>query len=498
MLENGGASKISETPWGVSWNDLFRSLRPSPEQLNLLESIAVQVSDVLRSVGVQHDKVVRGGAFGKETMINGDSDLDMYVVFQHFSPERYFDDFLKPIQDALVQSKHSQFVNVEDKGLAVHFTFSDINCRLFAAGELYGGPKDLLLYDSPRRTPKSARSSVNVNESLPTTSAEYPEPESRGVHVETTCAIYRIELIRSQPALYKDMVRVAKKWRKSCDFMTREDSPGDYLIELLMLEAFHGSPASAPSADVFATIFRRFLSIVSSQSGTKSDAIADDSMPKCFLSWTTYYNQRTIDHCISKGLLKTSNTRSDLCSLVIVDPAAPFVNVASTVPDWGEVRKWARDSLAHFQNTEIIEVLQTRLKTFSEGVEETLQEMKSHLQHLQELEESPRRWSGMIQFKDVHFNSEGWSAVMEVNLRTVTWRLNARKARTDGMRYSTVLDISLQMVGKPLTRSIDVDVNFRQSMSNLVFDPNTDHVLIARRSEVIRNRDYPIQITIVA
>lgn len=490
-------SASTETPWGQTWDSLFTSLRPSASELNALSSIVGTIEDALRAGGISYDSIHAGGAFGKGTMISGDSSVDVYVQFGlTFSAARYFDAHLQPMLDALSKAKGTRFADLNDRGLAIHFSFEGISVRLFAAGELRSGPKELLLMDA-----KGGRSGANrtPRQSMDGNSSEFgelPATEERGIHVETTCALLRITFISMQSSMYKDMVRVAKKWRETSDFMAKENIPGDYLLELLMLEAFLGAPVAPPSPDTYATIFRRFLSLASAHSGSGSDVVADDAMPKSFLSWPVFYNQGAIDQSIARGLLRTGT--SDRCSLVVVDPAVPFANVATTVADWGELRACARSSLSHFQNSELLEQLQSKLSTLTVGMEEVITGMQKKLEHLQSLEESPRRWSGAIQFKEVHMNSENWTPVTEVELRTVKWRMNARKARTEGIGYGKMVDISLQMVGKPLTRTIDVDVNFRAGTSHLVFDQYHDHVLIATKSEILRNRDYPIQITVVA
>lgn len=462
-----------------------------------MSSLVGMVDDALRAGSVSYVSLEVGGSFGKGTSLSGETSLDLYAQFgPSFSPASYYDAHLQPMFDALSKAKGARFADLSDRGLAVHFSFEGVSVRLFAAGKLPGGPKELLLMEGRGRngTERTPEKSVD---GMSGKLGELPAVEERGVHVETTCALLRVQFIGMQAALYKDMVRVAKKWRNECKFMSRENVPGDYLLELLMLEAFLGAPAAPPSPDAYATIFRRFLSLASAQSGSGSDVVADDAMPRLFLSWPVLYNQGTIDQSIARGLLRTEG-RGDRCSFVVVDPAVPFANVATTVADWGEMRLFARDSLSHFQNSELLEQLQTKLTTLTEGMEEIITGMQRKLDHLQSLEESPRRWSGTIQFKEAHIHSENWTAVTEVQLRTITWRINARQARTEGVGYSKTIDISLQMIGKPLTRTIDVDVNFRTGTSNLVFDPAHDHVLIATKSEVLRNRDYPIQITIVA
>ncbi|CDF37355.1 unnamed protein product [Chondrus crispus] len=495
MLEKTSSASV-ETPWGQSWDSLFTSLRPSPSDLNTLSSLVDTIDDTLRAGNISHVSLHAGSGFGKGTLIAGDMSLDVYAQFgATFSATSYFESHLQPMLDALTSAKGIRFADINDRGLAIHFSFEGVSVRLFAAGALNSGPKELLAMQGGigRQSSNTEKRSSGVGSNA---RGQFPAMDERGIHVETSCALLRVGFIAMQSPLYKDMVRVAKKWRATSDFMVSENRPGDYLLELLMLEAYLGAPVSPPTPDSYATIFRRFLSLVSSQSGTGSEVVADDAMPRSFLSWPVLYNHGAVEQSIALGLLKTGS--ADHCSLVVVDPAVPFANVATTVADWGEIRAVARNSLSHFQNSELLEQLQTKLNSLSEGMEEVIIGMQQKIAHLQSLEESPRRWSGNIQFKEVHMNGENWTKVTEVELRTVTWRVNARKSRTDGVGYSKMVDISLQRIGKPLTRTIDVDVNFRSKTSNLVFDANNDHVLIVGKSEVLRNRNYPIQITIVA
>lgn len=493
MLEKSQTAS-TETPWGQSWSSLFALLRPSRSELNKLSSLVCTIEDTLRAGNVSFVSVHAGGAFGKGTLLAGDTSLDVYVQFgAEFSAASYFETHLQPMLNALSSARGIHFADLDDRGLAIHFSFEGVHVRLFAAGELISGPKELLMMQDGAG---SSGMTQSMDYTDPPSSNDFPAIEERGVHVETTCGLLRVAFIAMQSPLYKDMVRVAKKWRATSDFMVSENRPGEYLLELLMLEAYLGAPVSPLKPDAFATIFRRFLSLASSRSGTGSDVVGDDAMPRSFLSWPVLYNQGAIEQSIARGLLKIRS--GDHCSLVIVDPAVPFANVASTVADWGEIRVVARNSLSHFQNSELLEQLQTKLTTLTEGMEDIINGMQRKLDHLSQLEESPRRWSGKIQFKEAHMNSENWIPVTDIELRTITWRVNARKSRTDGVGYGKMVDVSLQMIGKPLTRTIDVDVNFRSGTFTLVFDSKNDHVSIMSKSEVSRNLDYKIQITVVA
>jgi hypothetical protein len=485
MFEKGGGAG-AETPWGQPWVEVLAELRPTAAEGSRLRGVMRRVEDALAVAGVSGARVVAGGEFGKGTAARGaPARLELYAVFDDgFAAADYFDSCLKLLFDAVQAAKGGEFVNVEDRGLAVEFTSDGVECRLFGAGVLYGGVKDLLL-DGARREAGGA----------PNGGGAAVDP--REVHTETTCGVLRAELIRAQCPLYKDMVRVAKKWRDGCKFMVAGGSPGDYLIELLMLEAFHGAPAAPLSPDLYSAVFRRFLALVATQSGTGSDAIAADAMPRTFLTWTTYYNRATVDYCLAKGLLAIDNRSATLdgSALVVVDPAVPFVNVAATVTEWSELRAAARDSLASFQATEMVEILDVRLQNFSEKVGKTLTALTSKLETLEEVERSPRRWTGTLQFRDVHMSSDAWASVVEMELRCLKWILHARRPRSDSTGYNQMVDISLQVVGS-VPRQLDVDVSFRGAVTQLKFDSETDHVLVARRSEVMRNRDYTLQVTV--
>ncbi len=147
-------------------------------------------------------------------------------------------------------------------------------------------------------------------------------------------------------------------------------------------------------------------------------------------------------------------------------------------------------------------MLQAKLDHFSITVEDTLKSMRKKLTALENVESSPRRWSGTIQFSEVHIASDSWAGVRDIELRCMKWRINVRRSRSDTTGYSRTVDVSLQVVSlereEKLPRTFDVDVTFQGQNSQLVFGPTVDHVLIARRSEVIRNREYPVQVTIVA
>lgn len=478
MLDDQGPPGISpETPWGLSWDQLIKSLRPSQAQINRLIHLTDHIRKALSTIRPAPDRIVPGGAFGAGTLSASDLSLHLYAVFEPFDPAKYFDTHLKSINDALTDLKPRPS-SIRQNGLAVTCVIDDIPVSVYAAADFPCGPAQLL----------------EIAHAPPPSSTI----EARTVHLETTCAILRSAALRIQPQLFKDMVRVVTKWLSGVEFLSSTDVPNHYLVQLLVLQAVRSTSTRKPSPELYSSVMRTFLSLASSSSTTKDPIIADSSMPATFLWWPFYYDRHLVDWCIAKMLMTPSPDKSASSPLVIVDIAAPFVNVADSLRDWSEFRRASRDALRLFEHRDTIQKLQDRLKTVTDGFEETMKTLKGKVDELELLEQSPRRWSGSVQFTEQHMNSDQWCTVMEVRLRTILWRVNARRARVENVGYSTMIDLTLQMLGPAPSHSIDVDVMFRSSTAYLLFDKNTDHAFLQKRSEVVRNRDYPLQITVIA
>lgn len=467
----------AETQWGMPWNDLVRSLRPTSSEKKKLKSIAVAVEDTLKESNVAPTRLEIGGLFGCDAMTRGDLSLELYAIYDDFKAENYFDTHLAPLTE-VISDMRPRLASVEQRGYAISFVIEDILISLYAAGELPSGPAQLA---HPPTAP----------------SASHPT-DARAVHVETSCAVLRTAALKIQPPLFKDMVRIARKWLTSVEFLSSTDKPSDYLLQLLVLAAVRSSPSQPPSAELYEEIMRKFFSLATS-SCAKSGAVAyvDASMPPLFLWWPFYYDRHVVDHCVAASLLSTADPLAET-PLVLVDIAAPFINVARSLSDWSELRRASREALYQFERRDAIQSIQDRLQALTDGFQETVETLQSRVDKLQHIEDSPRRWIGTIQFSNMHTDSEKWVKVMDVNLRTIVWRVNARAAPKEGIGYSKMVDLSLQMVGAPLERAIDVDVLFRTSTVYLTFSKENDHVFVAKRSEIVLNRDYPLQITVVA
>lgn len=465
----------SETPWGTNWADLLSSMRPTSAEKSRINAIITQIEDALKAANLSPSRLEITGAYGKGTLSSGNLSVELIAVYDDFKGSDYFDVHLQPLTDAINKIRPKPG-SVTQRGYFVHFALDDIPIAFAAGSDLPAGPALLAL---TKYTAPSAESTVM----------------DHAVQVATSCAVLRTAALRSQPQLFKDMVRVARKWLATCDFMSAADIPGEYLIELLMLACVRAAPIEKPGPRLYSRIMRAFLGLLSAPGATDIPGVPDGGLPPTFLWWPIFYDRAVVDWCLARGVLQPG--KGDTCPMVVVDPAAPFENVALTLADWSEIRRAAREARPLFEARDALEGLQERVQTLTETIQETVAELEVRVAKLQRLEEAPRRWTGTVSFSETHMNNESWTKVIEVGLRDLKWRVNARRARSEGMGYSAIVDVSLQLVGTTLTKSMDVDVSFRSSTANLVFDKDNDHVFFAKRSEITRNREYTLQITVV-
>lgn len=523
--------KNSQTPWGQSWADLIRTLRPSPHDDTRIAAICATIARALKSANLSPERYELGGPVGCDTHSRHHVSVQVYAVYGpgHFHPADYLDLHLEPIYNAIV-ALDPQPLDVTRRGLAVTFILDDIPVALYAAGELPAGPAQLA-YQPPEKPLSITPQATTVDEPY---SVKVATPQTvaitnpgadtgitmdeRSVHADTTCAVLRAAVLKTQPTLFKDMVRIGRKWLND-QHLDPADRPSDYLLHLLMLAAVRSTPIGTvppPCAsenndewngdvtpDTYRNILRRMLHIASLGEVHHGDTIYSDASPASasplFLWWPLLYDRPVIEHCMATWQLSGGDRQSG-CALCVVDLAAPWINVARTLGDWRAFREAARAAALALEQRSTVQTLQDRLRLLSEGFEESVGKLRSHIQSLQAIENAPRRWTGTINFTEAHLVSEKWISILEVNLRTYVWRVNVRRTRNEGMGYSTTVDLSLQMVSDAtqLTKTLDVDVVFRNNSIYLTFDKDSDHVFLQKRCDVVRNRDYPLQITVVA
>lgn len=435
--------KSTETPWGLTWTDLIASLQFPPEATKTVTAIADEVTTLLAGADIAHTIQI-AGSHGCGTALPMDRDLYIIAKLPSFDHINYHATHIQPMLAALKPLSPRQ------ESIYVTFSHTDFTVFLSAAGDLYHGPESLLT------TPQ----------------------DQLEILLRTSCEPLRADMVRLHSPLARDMCRVAKKWLSEGGFLPGEHCLSDYLTELLMLHAMREAPHSTKP---YSDIFREFLSLLSGASGVRT-----------FLMWEWYYPRRAVDDAMAKGLVQLPKGGN----IVIIDPAAPCMNLAADI-DWIDVRAYARKSLDNMQSTELVETLQLRLAALTKGVEESISGLQRQVVELESLSSAPRRWSGVVQFGEACMCGDAWTMVTEAELRGVIWRVNARQARGEVGGYSGLVDVSLQALGR-VKHTIDVDVHFRGGVTNLVFDDKIDHVLIAKKSEVVRNRDYPLQITIIS
>ena len=135
----------AETPWGTSWKDLLTELRPTYEENNRLSSLVTIITDVLTKAGIPFSEVVIGDSFGHGTMLSGELRLFIYVMYDQFRPDAYFELHLNPIMAALKQFSPTQL------GLSAKFLHENVDIRVFAAGTLQMGQQSFCFH-KPRQS----------------------------------------------------------------------------------------------------------------------------------------------------------------------------------------------------------------------------------------------------------------------------------------------------------------------------------------------------------
>jgi len=148
-------------------------------------------------------EIVPAGSYGKGTMVENESDIDIVVLLSNFQESQY-SQYLSSSKDIL--EKHIAFP-VEVSQHALQFQVNGIDVDL-----LFGG----ILQTSELTRPTSLGS------------ADYLSPSR---------AKLQVEAIAKQPEQFKDLVRLLKWWR-SLFVWTRNTHPKSYLLELVALDAY--------------------------------------------------------------------------------------------------------------------------------------------------------------------------------------------------------------------------------------------------------------------
>jgi len=184
-------------------------------------------------------------------------------------------------------------------------------------------------------------------------------PEFRWQMSCSTVVMQR-NFIGGQPPEYRELVRVAKYWKKlKKTAIPKENLPSSYCVELLMLKAYQDRESDWTPVTTFVHFLKLFQ---------KSQ----------FISWNVYYQSKSI-------LLNAENKH-----IVVVDPTNPTNNVAD-IKSWDPIVEYSRKTLFEFKEcseketvTELKKELMEAKKELQEARKE-IQESKKEIQTLTQL-----------------------------------------------------------------------------------------------------------------
>jgi 2'-5'-oligoadenylate synthetase/2'-5'-oligoadenylate synthase-like protein len=372
----------------------FLSLQVSQiaEIIKPKEQIKAEISDVVNEVtnviraALKPHKIIKGGSYGKGTNLGDRKEVDLVVVFNDYVPnEDKCKQKVKQLQECL--SKGLKDVSPMDDIYAEHKNSTgEIAIRLRSVKLIYKGVKIDVLPAPVLENGAHSFLDMDPKTQLPFASAAASEMQVR--------------FIKNQDARYKDLVRVCKCWRDLEDLNWRNRTkPSSYLIELLALYIYESIDRKHYSlGDAFA----KFLHVA-------------DSVP-LQIWWNRYYTFDIEDKRVPKNQ-----------SRLIVDPANPTNNVASTVEDWSCFISNAKDTLLGLYSVNSYELRKQKEahQSLSKEVQDLkiqLADMKAQMDYL--ISDNPCTRSLTVRSVELTKKEEISSGIFFVASIPCQWRLS--------------------------------------------------------------------------
>jgi len=158
--------------------------------------------------------------------------------------------------------------------------------------------------------------------------------------MSASSSLCQCDFIRAQPQIYKDMVKVAKKWRG--DYKAKwepyDTQPKSCFLELLMLRAFQTFTSSLIGTSKLSVwekqdaIFRHFLELIG------------DLSSHTFICWNASYEEAAVRQYM-QGDAGYAAILPKGPHPVVMDPANPTRNVAVDTPDLKPFILYAKETL---------------------------------------------------------------------------------------------------------------------------------------------------------
>jgi len=337
QMEEQAQQNNTITPWGGSWIALAQQVTPTSDDHQKIQAAFVALKKVLAAgVSSSHkiSRILKAGSYGKGTICRMRLELDVVLYMEDYTPDRH-EETLRFFL-ALFEKSAPGFTQVRKVTHAIKMLFNQsVSIDLLPTTTLLEGAMGFIPLSPTHRDLMSAAAAKD-----------------------------QCTFIKEQSQLYKDLVRVAKFWRKQITWATKAVRPSSYLLELLMLHAYQQHYASmavmkkdGTKRQMLASIFRDFLKSVTEMNATT------------FICWNAFYSETVArQHIFTTPARKDGDKRNP----VIVDPANPTNDVANRMHDWGPFVAYAQATLKHFDKQEMV------------GLSRMVSELRSEKQVLQE------------------------------------------------------------------------------------------------------------------
>ena len=332
---------VAQHLFAKSWDSLLEELRPNPDEVKRLDNAFSVVADAVKVVGAAR----LCGSAGKGTELSGRNEIDIVVIIPGLTAKTYAS-FVTHLHEVVTKSGKFTAINAAGPGdLSVRFKCDDIDVDLLPGAPLDEGPNFFLSLATPSDRQRLAASASPL----------------------------QCDFIQSQGALFKEMVRVAKHWRKQRPdgWATKAQAsyPSSYLLELFMLRAYqqtfsqlsssNSAMAASPNREALEDkrdlIFRGFLELLASAS------------PRTFLCWNAFYEESAVAQLMQDPSMKLKLLPYGP-KPIVMDPVNPTANVANQIEDWLPLIAYANQAL-HMVATGAISGLQAKVQALETDME---------------------------------------------------------------------------------------------------------------------------------
>jgi len=298
-----------------------------------VESFSIDLKDYLQSkTGLRITKTVIGGSIGTGTCTCNRFDADIYMSspdIPYNGHSTWLPSFIVAIMTSLKSGCEEEIL----KDLSA-FYCNDYSIQMMLGDEI---EVDLYVsYDWTHQPESDGSSPAGFGYEVMYDELLRQRTSDNLCWFASDAAELQVKFINEQCDEVKDVIKIVKQWRDSCDWKQTKWKPPSYLISLLVIRC-HDSMMThnSSSSNIRRSLLKNFVKLVlATSAGNKSSS----SVVK--LSWSRFYDTNDFN------IEYSSNEDSD-CPPIVQDPANPANNVAERPVSWipfrKKLEKWAQN-----------------------------------------------------------------------------------------------------------------------------------------------------------